>query len=114
MPLKRLSDRAFICEPNGVRFVMREGERTVLCVLTREALTDVFRSSEQGQWEDIFQANRTIVEAIASEIYDAGEPRVPILVTSRYLKPNRLVFSAVSALNRNPSLRAALPKSVSL
>src|SRR6478736_4145863 len=88
MPLQRLSDRAFICEPNGVRFVMRQGEWTVLCVLTREALTDVFGSSDQAQWEDIFKANRGIVEAIASDHYDAGETRVPIYVTSRDLDPN--------------------------
>ena len=48
MPLERLSDRSFICEPNGVRFGMRNAERTVLCVLTREALNEVFGSSDQG------------------------------------------------------------------
>jgi Protein of unknown function (DUF1488) len=103
MPLERLSDRAFICEPNGVRFVMREGEWTVLCVLTREALTDVFGSSDQGEWENIFKANRAVIEAIASDLYDAGETRVPIHVTSREVDPKRLISSAVSALNRSPA-----------
>jgi hypothetical protein len=80
---------------------MRNSEQTVLCVLTREALNEVFGSSEQGQWENIFKANRTIVEAIASEIYDAGEHRGRIQVTSRELDPNCLNTSAVSALNHS-------------
>ena len=101
MPLERLSDHSFICEPNGVRFGMRNAEQTVLCVLTREALNEVFGSSDQGQWENIFKANRTIVEAIASEIYDAGEHRVLIQVTSRELDPNCVIPSAVSALNHS-------------
>ncbi len=101
MPLERLSDHAFICEPNGVRFVMREGGWTVLCVLTREALIDVFGSSDPVQWEDIFMANRAVVEAIASDHYDAGEIRVPVYVTSRDLDPERLLSSSVSALNRS-------------
>jgi hypothetical protein len=95
MPLERLSDRSYICEPHGVRFGMRKGEQTVLCILTREALVKVFGSSDQCQWENLFQANRTIVEAIASEIYDAGEHRTPIHVTSRDLDPNFLITSAV-------------------
>jgi hypothetical protein len=80
---------------------MRKGEQTVLCVLTREALVEVFGSSDQRQWENLFQANRTVVEAIASEIYDAGEHRTLIQVTSRELDPNSLITSAVSALNHS-------------
>ncbi len=57
MPLERLSDRSFICEPNGVRFGMRKAEQTVLCVLTREALIEVFGSFERRQWENVFKAN---------------------------------------------------------
>jgi hypothetical protein len=64
---------------------MRNAEQTVLCVLTREALNEVFGSSDQGQWENTFKANRTIVEAVASEIYDAGQHRARIQVTSREL-----------------------------
>src|SRR5437016_2836146 len=106
MPLERSSNHAFICEPNGVRFVMRDGWRTVLCVLTREALTEVFGSSDQSQWEDIFEDNRAVVEAIASDRYDAGETRIPINVTARDLDPERVVPSSVSALNRSSLLEA--------
>ena len=100
MPLKRFSDRSFISEPKGVRFGMREGQRIVLCILTREALAGVFGSSDQEQWENIFKANRLMIEAVASDIYDAGEARGPIHVTPRELDPQRLIASAVSALNR--------------
>ena len=61
---------------------MRKGEQTVLCVLTREALAEAFGSDDQCQWEDLFKANRTIVEAIASEIYDGGEHRALIQIRS--------------------------------
>src|SRR6476660_8644777 len=98
MPLQRLSDHALIAEPRGVRFVMREGQRTVFCILTREALIEVFGSSDQGQWEDIFKANRAMIEAIASDMYDAGET---VRVTSRELGPQHLIGSAVTALNRS-------------
>jgi len=91
---------AFITEPKGIRFGMREGQRTVLCILTREALIEVFGSSDQAHWEDIFKANRAIVEAIASDMYDAGET---VRVTSRELEPQRLIVSAVTALNRSTS-----------
>ena len=100
MPLERLSDHAFITEPKGIRFGMREGQRTVLCILTREALIEVFGSSDQAHWEDIFKANRAIVEAIASDMYDAGET---VRVTSRKLEPQRLIVTAVTALNRSTS-----------
>lgn len=62
MPLERCSDRSFIGEPKGVRFGMREGQRIVLCILTREALVGVFGSSDQEQWENIFKANRPMIE----------------------------------------------------
>jgi hypothetical protein len=94
-----LSERSYICEANGVRFGMRKGGQTVLCVLTREALVEVFGTSDQRQWEDLFKANRTIVEALASEVYDASEHQSLVHVTSRELDPNRLITSAVSALN---------------
>jgi Protein of unknown function (DUF1488) len=78
----------------------------VLCVLTREALVEVFGSSDQEQWENIFKAHRTMIEAVASDIYDAGEARIPIRVTPRELDPRRRIASAVNALHRsisNPS-----------
>ena len=109
MPLERCSDRSFISERKGIRFGMREGQRIVLCILTREALVDVFGSSDQEQWENIFKANRLMIEAVASDIYDAGEARVPIHVTPRELDPRRLIASAVSALNRSISRPAPTP-----
>jgi Protein of unknown function (DUF1488) len=111
MPLERFSNRSFISEPKGVRFAMREGRRTVLCILTRETLAEVFGSSDQEQWENIFKANRPMIEAVASDIYDAGEARIPIRVTPRELDPRRLIASAVNALNRsisNPARTALL------
>ena len=100
MPLERLSDRAFICEPNGVRFVMREGGWTVLCVLTREALVNVFGSSDEAEWGNIFDCNPAVVEAVASDLYDAGETRVPVHVTSRDPDRSRLVSKANSSQRR--------------
>jgi hypothetical protein len=101
MPLERVSERSYICEPNGVRFGMRKGEQTVLCVLTREALVEVYGSPDQYQWENLFRANRAIIEAIASEVYDTGPHRTLIHVTSRDLNPDCLITSAVSALNHS-------------
>jgi hypothetical protein len=106
MPLERFSDRSFIRGPKGVRFGMREGRHTALCILTREALVEVFGSPDQEQWEIIFEANRALIEAVASDIYDTGEARFIIHVTPRELDPRRLIASAVNALNRSISAPA--------
>ena len=75
MPLKRLSDHSFISEKDGVRFGMLDPKdhHAVLCLLTRQALIDVFGASDRGQWEGMFQAKRDVVEAVASEMYDDHE-----------------------------------------
>jgi hypothetical protein len=109
MPLKRLSDHSFISEKDGVRFGMLDPKdhHAVLCLLTRQALIDVFGASDRGQWEGMFQAKRDVVEAIASEMYDDHEDRTLVRLTTRDLAPKNLVVSAVSALNAH-SLSAAV------
>jgi Protein of unknown function (DUF1488) len=101
MPLKRLSDRSFISEQEGVRFGMKDAEdqHTVLCLLTYQALIDVFGASDKGRWEGMFEANREVVEAVASEMYDLHGPHVPVRLSTRDLDPKNLVVSAVTALN---------------
>jgi Protein of unknown function (DUF1488) len=89
---------------------MREGHRTVLCIVTREALIEVFGSSDQGQWEAIFKANRAMIEAIASDMHDADETPAPVRMTSRELEPRRLIPFAVTALNRSTSDAAFSPR----
>jgi hypothetical protein len=101
MPLKRLSDHSFISEKDGVRFGMldQNDHHAVLCLLTHQALIDVFGASDRGQWEGMFEANRGVVEAVASEMYDDHEGRALVRLTTRDLGPKNLVVSAVSALN---------------
>jgi hypothetical protein len=109
MPLKRLSDHSFINEKDGVRFGMLDPKdhHAVLCLLTRQALIDVFGASDRGQWEGMFQAKRDVVEAVASEMYDDHEDRALVRLTTRDLEPKNLVVSAVGALNAH-SLSAAV------
>jgi hypothetical protein len=101
MPLKRLSDRSFIGEQEGIRFAMldQNDHHAVLCLLTHQALIDVFGASDRGQWEGMFEANREVVEAVASEMYDLHEGHAPVRITTRDVRPQNLVVSAVSALN---------------
>ena len=101
MPLNRLSDRSFIVEQKGVRFGMRDikGRRIVLCVLSRDALTNVFGVTDKGKWEGVFEANREIVEAAASEKYDAAAGHSVVCVTTGDFEPGKLVLSTVGALN---------------
>jgi Protein of unknown function (DUF1488) len=101
MFLNRLSDRSFIVAQEGVRFGMRDikGRRTVLCVLSRDALTSVFGVTDKGKWEGVFEANREIVEAAASEKYDAAAGHSVVCVTTGDFELGKLVLSTVGALN---------------
>jgi Protein of unknown function (DUF1488) len=109
MPLNRLSNYSFISEKDGVRFGMldQKDHHAVLCLLTHQALIDVFGASDRRQWEGMFVINREVVEAVASEMYDDHEDRALVRLTTRDLEPKNLVVSAVSALNAH-SLSAAV------
>jgi hypothetical protein len=87
MPLTRLSD-GYSADLEGVAFGMKDGDQSIRCVVTEEALTDAIGGipSQQDQilW---FLANRGEVEEVASAIYD-GEPAPTIRIKSRDLNPH--------------------------
>ena len=83
MPLERLEDAPGI-KLEGITFEMRDEDdgRTVQCVLTPEALIDVFDAPLQSQWLQAFEKYRDKIEAAASNIYDTGASGEPVLVTA--------------------------------
>jgi hypothetical protein len=89
MPLDRLEGAPAI-RLEGVVFGMRDvdDERTVQCLLTHEALMDVFDATLQSQWLQAFEAHRDEIETAASNVYDTGASGEPVLVTTADLMPS--------------------------
>ena len=89
MPLKRLSDHSFISEKDGVRFGMldQKDHHAVLCLLTHQALIDVFGASDEDSGRVCFEANREVVEAVASQMSDDHKGRALVRLTTRDLGP---------------------------
>jgi Protein of unknown function (DUF1488) len=87
MPLARLAEHTFAVELEGVGFGMRDVDdsRTVRCLLTHEALADVFNASDQSLWLQAFEENRDEIEAAASDIYDTATSAEPVRVTTAEL-----------------------------
>jgi len=87
MPLERLTEHTFEVDLEGVGFGMRDVDdnRTVRCLLTQEALTDVFKASDRSRWLGAFRENRDEIEAAATDIYDTGISAEPVRVTTAEL-----------------------------
>jgi hypothetical protein len=87
MPLERLAEQLFAIDLQGVGFGMRDADdgRTVQCLLTQEALTDVYNASRQMLWLRAFEENRGEIEAAASDICDTGTSPEPVRVTTAEL-----------------------------
>jgi hypothetical protein len=87
MPLERLAEQSFEIDLEGVGFGMRDVDdgRTVRCLLTQEALTDMYAASRQMLWLRAFEENREAIEAAASDIYDTGTSPEPVRVTTAEL-----------------------------
>jgi Protein of unknown function (DUF1488) len=89
-----MSDNAFFDGMVGVYFGMKDGNKTVRCVVTYEALDDYVRGSPNLKDRlSIFREIRLHVEEIASALYDAG-----------YIEKDGLVIVYTRELN--PQLRA--------
>jgi Protein of unknown function (DUF1488) len=73
MPLIRLNDSAFDPQLEGVYFGMWNGSSTVRCFVTRAALTDKAKDSNQAESLHIFHEYRSEIENLASAKYDAGK-----------------------------------------
>jgi hypothetical protein len=91
MPLERLEGDPVI-RLEGVAFGMRDvdDERTVQCLLTHEALMDVFDAIRQSQWLRAFETYRDEIETAASNVYDTGVSGEPVLVTTADLMPGEV------------------------
>jgi hypothetical protein len=91
MPLERLEGAPGL-RLEGVAFRMRDvdDERTVECLLTHEALMDVFDATLQSQWVQAFEIHRDEIETAASNVYDTGTSGEPVLVTAADLMPGEL------------------------
>jgi hypothetical protein len=73
MPLTRLKSQ--FLEQEGVRFVMRDGDHMVPCVVPHEALRKLASlGAAHGTDGDVFEAYRDLVEQLASDAYDADGP----------------------------------------
>jgi hypothetical protein len=83
MPLERLDDSALRRSLEGILFNMRDANngRTVRCLLTHDALKDVFNASDQSLWLKAFQENQDEIEATASDIFDARTSTETVRVT---------------------------------
>jgi uncharacterized protein DUF1488 len=74
MPLTRDTEEFFVL-PDGVRFRMTDGSKLVSCRVSHEALQDhASRVNMTGNDAEIFEANRDLIEDVASDLYDAGAP----------------------------------------
>ena len=87
MPLERLAEQSFPIDLQGVGFWMRDVDdgRIVRCLLTQEALTDMYNAFRQMLWLRAFEENREEIEAAASDIYDTGTSSEPVRVTTAEL-----------------------------
>jgi hypothetical protein len=90
MPLKRLS-QGYQDDLEGIRFGMRDEQRTVICLVTDAALTDAMggnpTQAERSEW---FVAHRSDIEEVASSKFDQGalEANGNIRVDTRDLNPH--------------------------
>jgi hypothetical protein len=87
MPLERLAEQSFPIDLQGVGFWMRDVDdgRIVRCLLTQEALTDMYNAFRQMLWLRAFEENREEIEAAASDIYDTGTSPELVRVTTAEL-----------------------------
>ena len=90
MPLEPLEGGPAI-KLEGIAFEMRDEDdgRTVECVLTHEALMDVFQAPLQSQWLQVFEKHRDKIEAAASNVYDTGASGEPVAVTTSDLQSDQ-------------------------
>jgi hypothetical protein len=96
MPLTRLSG-AFHPDSDGIYFGMKDGTKTVTCMVTYEALQDWVRGAplaapEQDECVAIFMEDRSQIERVASARYDAGDadPDGRVRVRTRDLNPDQV------------------------
>lgn len=64
-------------ETGGVRFRGKDADTRVIvpCVITSDALEDVFQAHRSGDYVGTFRANRGVIYEVASDKYDtAGKP----------------------------------------
>ncbi|OJY32434.1 MAG: hypothetical protein BGP06_04350 [Rhizobiales bacterium 65-9] len=77
MPLLTDPDSAFIRTERGVAFAMREGSTRQACLVTMEALQDMrtkyHADALETSEEEVFQARRPEIEAIARAKFDRGD-----------------------------------------
>jgi hypothetical protein len=71
MPLTRAKPE-FLINPHGVEFLMRDGEREVVCSADSEVLRYCFGSEDDAGYSDVFRLNRDAIEQAASEKYDTS------------------------------------------
>lgn len=72
MPLERSKEEYLRPGLEGIRFLMRDGEKQVHCRLSLEALTD--RGTATGLDETrVFEVYRSEIEQAASAKYDRGQ-----------------------------------------
>jgi hypothetical protein len=75
MPLSRDTEEFFVLL-DGIRFRMTDGAKLVSCRVGHEALQDhASRVNMTGSDAEIFEANRDLIEDVASDLYDSGAAR---------------------------------------
>ena len=71
MPLTRAKPE-FLINLHGVEFLMRDGEREVVCSADPEVLRYCFGGEDAAGYSQVFQLNRDAIEQAASEKYDSA------------------------------------------
>ena len=93
MPLTRGEAVGYDADLMAFKFTMRNGQQIVQCQISVAALSDLAdrRRGLAGDFRDEFKANRTLIEAIASALFDQSpneETRV-VSIFSKHIRSRR-------------------------
>ena len=94
MPLTRGEAVGYDADLMAFKFTMKNGEQIVQCQISVAALSDLAdrRRGLAGVFRDEFKANRELIEALASALFDRSpheETRV-ISIFSKHIRKRRL------------------------
>ena len=104
MPLTRGKAVGYDADLMAFKFTMRNGQQIVQCQISIAALSDLAdrRRGSTGDLQAEFKANRELIEAIASALFDQSsneETRV-VSIFSKHIRRSR--FGRLYSVRRRP------------
>jgi hypothetical protein len=103
MPLRRGKAVGYDADLMAFKFTMRNGQQIVQCQVSIAALSDLAdrRRGSKGDLQAEFKANRELIEAIASTLFDqsSNETRV-VSIFSKHIRRGR--FGRLYSVRRRP------------